>query len=189
MTRLHVGHTVRSDRAYILTITLREVLLQPGHIQRPRDLEGPGERLAPDGKLETLGRGVQMRSTTRRPMLGIRKHEASGHRHPQQVSRAGPLPAPDTGTRPNLARTRVCHFFLRVWLRLSRPTEVSVYLLVRSSHIGIRPDVDPPAGQPGREPRVLAFLADRERQLVVGNDHPRRPGRGVDDLDRRDLRR
>src|SRR3954453_1741794 len=28
--------------------------------------------------------------------------------------------------------------------------------------------VDPPPGQPGRQPRVLALLADRQRQLVVG---------------------
>ena len=41
-------------------------------------------------------------------------------------------------------------------------------------------DVDPPAGQPGGEPGVLALLADRQRQLVVGHDDPgraARPGR------------
>src|SRR4029078_6729586 len=31
-------------------------------------------------------------------------------------------------------------------------------------------DVDAPPGEPRREARVLTFLADRERQLEVGND-------------------
>ena len=50
----------------------------------------------------------------------------------------------------------------------------------------VRPDVDPPAGQAGREPGVLALLADRERQLVVGHDHARRSGGQVDHLDAAD---
>src|SRR3712207_7401106 len=43
-------------------------------------------------------------------------------------------------------------------------------------------DVDAPAGQPSSEASVLPFLADRERQLVVRYDDPRRAGGGVDDL-------
>ncbi|HET9831235.1 MAG TPA: epoxide hydrolase N-terminal domain-containing protein, partial [Vicinamibacterales bacterium] len=39
------------------------------------------------------------------------------------------------------------------------------------STIGL--DVDLPAGQPRREPCIHAFLADRERQLVVGRDDRR----------------
>ena len=39
--------------------------------------------------------------------------------------------------------------------------------------LGLRLDVDPPAGQAGREPRVLALLADRQRELVVGDDDGR----------------
>ena len=46
----------------------------------------------------------------------------------------------------------------------------------------IAADVDPPAGQPGRQPGVLALLADRQRQLEVGHHHPRRAGGLVDDL-------
>src|SRR5262245_46463603 len=95
-----------------------------------------------------------MRSATRCPTIRIRKDKPPGNRHPQQVSRTGSLPAPDTGALPGLARARVCshcHVILRVWLRLSRPTERSVYLLALTSHIGIRPDVDPPPGEPGRE--------------------------------------
>ena len=39
--------------------------------------------------------------------------------------------------------------------------------------LGLRLDVDAPAGEPSGEPRVLAFLPDRERELVVGHDHHR----------------
>ncbi len=38
----------------------------------------------------------------------------------------------------------------------------------RARRAPVGPDVDPPAGQPRREPRVLAFLADRQRELVAG---------------------
>ena len=38
----------------------------------------------------------------------------------------------------------------------------------------------------GREAHVLRFLADRQRQLVVGHDDARRPRLQVDDLDRLD---
>src|SRR5438128_138898 len=37
--------------------------------------------------------------------------------------------------------------------------------------LGLAPDVDPPAGQLGRKPRILAFLADRQRELAVGHDY------------------
>src|SRR5918995_1527209 len=40
-------------------------------------------------------------------------------------------------------------------------------------------DVDAPAGQAGRESRVLALLADREGKLEIGDDHPSRPRAGV----------
>ncbi len=43
-------------------------------------------------------------------------------------------------------------------------------------------DVDAPAGQPGRQPGVLALLADGQRQLEVGYHHPRRAAGLVDDL-------
>src|SRR5690606_21772050 len=50
----------------------------------------------------------------------------------------------------------------------------------------VRADVDTPAGEPGGEPGVLALLADRQRELVVGNDHPGGAGGGVDHLHRGD---
>ena len=42
-------------------------------------------------------------------------------------------------------------------------------------------DVDAPAGELRREPDVLALLADRERELVVGDDQLHAVAFGVDD--------
>ncbi len=52
----------------------------------------------------------------------------------------------------------------------------------RSRRALVWPDVDPPAGQPGRQPRVLAFFADRQRELVIGHDHLGDPRLQVDDV-------
>src|SRR6185295_12550478 len=46
-------------------------------------------------------------------------------------------------------------------------------VLLLGGELGLGLDVDPPAGEPGGEPRVLAFAADRQRQLVVGDDDGR----------------
>ena len=50
-------------------------------------------------------------------------------------------------------------------------------------------DVDAPAGQLGREPDVLALLADRQRQLLVLDDHFHHALAIVDDRDALHLRR
>ena len=44
--------------------------------------------------------------------------------------------------------------------------EVSLFL----DELGLALDVDSPAGEPGRQPGVLAFLADGQRQLIVRHD-------------------
>src|SRR5665811_1744218 len=54
---------------------------------------------------------------------------------------------------------------------------------------GVRTDVDAPSGELGGQARILTFLADRQRQLVVGDGHPGRTHLQVDDLDRVDPRR
>lgn len=48
--------------------------------------------------------------------------------------------------------------------------------------LGVGPDVDAPAGEPGGEAGVLPLLADRQRQLVVRHGHPGGAGGHVDDL-------
>ena len=50
----------------------------------------------------------------------------------------------------------------------------------RLGGLALRLDVDPPPGQPRREPGVLSLPADRERELVVGHDHERGLRLGVD---------
>src|SRR4029078_10363152 len=42
-------------------------------------------------------------------------------------------------------------------------------------------DVDAPAGELRREPHVLALLADRQRELVIGDDQLHPGGLRVDD--------
>src|SRR5829696_10022304 len=44
-------------------------------------------------------------------------------------------------------------------------------VLLLLGELGLGADVDAPAGEAGREPRVLALAADRQRELVVGHDH------------------
>src|SRR5215207_1535234 len=46
-------------------------------------------------------------------------------------------------------------------------------VLLLLGELGLGADVDPPAGQAGGEPGVLALAADRQRELVVGHDHRR----------------
>ena len=66
------------------------------------------------------------------------------------------------------------------------PLLAAVGLLV--GELGLALDVDAPAGEPGREARVLAFLPDGQRQLVVGDDDLGGAGVLVD-ADLLDLRR
>src|SRR3954451_9124300 len=44
-------------------------------------------------------------------------------------------------------------------------------VLLLLGELGLGADVHAPAGEPGGEPRVLAFPPDGERQLVVRHDH------------------
>src|SRR5215218_4592254 len=46
-------------------------------------------------------------------------------------------------------------------------------VLLLLGELGLRADVDAPAGQARGEPGVLALAADRQRELVVGHDHGR----------------
>ena len=67
------------------------------------------------------------------------------------------------------------------------PVLVEVGLLL--GQLGLALDVDAPTGQPGGQTGVLPFLADGQRQLVVGHDHLGHAGVLVDahllDLGRR----
>ena len=68
---------------------------------------------------------------------------------------------------------------------MQRPSKVSspsiLDLLFLGGELGLGLDVDPPAGQAGGEAGVLAVAADRQRELVVGDDHGRLALLVVDD--------
>src|SRR5262249_47511859 len=66
-----------------------------------------------------------------------------------------------------LGRDRGCDLLLRTTLELV--------------DLRLRVDIDAPAGELRREPHVLALLADRERELVVGDDQLHAVALGVDD--------
>src|SRR5215213_9981219 len=55
--------------------------------------------------------------------------------------------------------------------------------------LGVRADVDAPAGELGRQAGILALLADRQGELEVGYDDAGRPGGLVDQRHALDLRR
>ena len=54
-------------------------------------------------------------------------------------------------------------------------------LLLLLGELGLGLDVDPPAGQLGRQPGVLSLAPDRQRELVVGDDDGRLLVRVVDE--------
>src|SRR5918993_3420372 len=54
-------------------------------------------------------------------------------------------------------------------------------VLLLLGELGLRADVDAPAREAGGEPGVLALAADRQRELVVGDDHGRLAGLVVDE--------
>ena len=86
-------------------------------------------------------------------------------------------------------RVEPCHSLTRIRSGSERrPLERADSVIVLGRR-GVAPDVDTPPGQARGEPRVLTFLADRERQLVVGHHHTRGAGSRVDDRDRDNLRR
>src|SRR5699024_922062 len=92
------------------------------------------------------------------------------------VDRVAPAdPLPSLSSRRSFNGTGRC--------RLPR---VSMVHSLRSRFVvanRITADVDSPAGQPCRQPGILTFLTDRQRQLEVGYDSPDRLRLLVDDAD------
>ena len=124
-------------------------------------------------------RSQQLPEAVRRPALASGSRRTSVRVHPyfdaaKPKSRAGSrlslpsrAPADRNGRRPlSVVHSAVC----RVRIRRA---------VLRGRRVAA--DVDAPAGQPGREPGVLALLADGQRQLEIGYHHPRRAAGLVDD--------
>jgi hypothetical protein len=57
---------------------LGDVLLHGSAVQLPLDPEGPGECSAAECQGETLGRGVQVRTSAREPPLRVRERGEAG---------------------------------------------------------------------------------------------------------------
>jgi hypothetical protein len=96
---------VRSGPAAVLLVSLHPVAYGGG-VDRARMTKGPSERSSSYGKVQAAGRGVQVRSTTRSPMVRVWHHRggAVAPRHQaDQVGCARPLAAADAGAhRPGV---------------------------------------------------------------------------------------
>ena len=65
------------------------------------------------------------------------------------------------------------------------PRSVTAYL----NRCGIRDNVNAPSGQLGSKARVLPFLTNSQRQLIIRDNNPRRARSLINDRDRNHLRR
>ena len=118
--------------------------------------------------------------------------------HPETGCTHAPLPgsraAVSTTTRPSRATTLTSE---ERGARCRQPRQVLTGSIVPLTaecrrqllHDGVGLDVDPRARELGGEAGVLALLADRERELVVGHEGAHGLERLVDDERARDLRR
>ncbi len=96
----------RSAPAASLLVLLHPVAYDGG-VERARMTKGPSKRSSSYGKVQAAGRGVQVRSTARSPMVRVWYHRRSGalalHRQADQVGCARPLAAADAGAhRPDV---------------------------------------------------------------------------------------
>src|SRR5262249_54812629 len=99
----------------------------------------------------------------------------------QQLGGFGALPATHTGAYRRRAAYH-CESLPRC-LGVSRavvPPTTCRSRALRGRVVG--PNVDPPTGQPGRQPSILPSPPDCQRKLVVGDGPPGGPTRRVDHL-------
>ena len=102
-----------------------------------------------------------MCTPARQPTTWIGNEITLDDNNAQQVGQHRPAPTPDTGTdrrrtayRVNCsARRHAClrHQVLAGWIGGH---------FDRTGLLGVAVNIDPPAGEPGGEPGILAFLAD-----------------------------
>ena len=91
------------------SVVLVEMVLDRRRDERTLDLEGPGERSTPEGELQALGGGVQVRAPAGCPTGWIgddlqAMFPLAGH-DSQQIVLRGPLPTPHA--RASRSRDRV----------------------------------------------------------------------------------
>ncbi len=193
-TLVYGSLTLTLAGVYLISVlSLRAVLAPDDRAVRP------GRRRVHPCRGRTVPPCARAHPARRRPSLLPQQVRRRPHRRdllrsaaPGGRPRSGPDGSGVGGARNRAARARVAvaqengtalvsegpHVVTR---RLSSPVAAGVVL--------VGPDVDPPAREPRGEPGVLALLADGERELEVGDDHPRRPLLRRDHLDGGDLRR
>lgn len=182
-----------------------DVLAQRLCVERSRGAQRPRERPAAHRLVETDQGGVHIRTPAGQRTARIGDALVLDRHDAQQLRLGRSLPAPHTGAFRAYAGLRPARHpsvYLPVrtsplWGRIRtvaahQPVVISATdgrdlflrgLLPRvTGLLGVRPDVDPPAGETGGQAGVLALLADRQRQLVVGHGDPGGPRRHVDDL-------
>src|SRR5690606_33672419 len=121
--------------------------------------------------------------TTRRPTPVADTRHTDGpvrfRPHVASNSAVGVAPQPSLDLGQSVSGTGRCRM----------PLLGRVHVLLLPGFGGrITANVDPPPGESGREPRILTFLTDCQRQLEVRHDDPGRLGPLVDHVDRYNLR-
>ena len=170
------------------------------HICDPR--EGPANGAALDRQLPTFRLGVQPSTPAGHTALNIHQRlgftGAVGASHqPYKLQPCPRFPAPNTCPHSFIGIGGFalrCHCFLRQLCCAFgyfgcqdsfRPG--SSYSNARPTtdlnRVGVGHNVNAPAGEFGGQPRVLPFLADGQRQLIIRDNHPSRTSSLVDNGD------
>src|SRR5690606_17791453 len=128
-------------------------LTQPARVECFGRPERPAESPAPDGTVDAFEGGMHPRTSTRKRSGRIRYHFTVLRHASQQLGCGGALSAAKAGSYGFHPTPRV---------------PGSIF----EDAVGL--DVDSRARELGSQACVLPFLADRERQLVVGHQRPNR---------------
>jgi len=155
----------------MLPSVLGDVLPQGSEVEPARHAQRAVQRPSPLREGQAPGVGVHTRTSTGQPPSDVRNRhgtERPGHRNNAQ-QRGNDRPLPATHTRADRGRSARHPVSLA-----RRPAGRLTRGLLGARHGGrgfggrasdwlsVTVDVDAPTRQPGREPRILPFLADRE---------------------------
>ena len=177
-----------------------EVLDHRGGVRCTGDAQRSAEGVPPDRRRQTADVGMQPGTPARVGACGIHRDGRVTvlrryRHHPEQFDSQLSLPAADAHAHRSGACVSDRGFALdhgSVYrhqgpVQNQPPRSLPAGGLRRAGgragRFGVAADVDPPAGQAGRQPGVLPLLADGQRQLEVRHDDPRGAGGGVHDGD------
>ena len=183
----------------------RDVLADRRRVHRLGHAQCPTEGPPPLRELDARRVGVQPRTSSGRATTwigddgqpaGAQTGRLPRHDDAEQLGGHRPLPASDAGPdrapehRARLGRAdsdaavgpAATESLLLALGRVARSAPAPAAVAAAAAGTSrVAVDVDPPAGQPGRQPGVLALAPDGERELEVGHDDPHRRRRRIDD--------